>query len=89
MIKAQAHISTLENEKNDMRKRIELLQGDSKTETKELAQRVAEKEAEISGLLERMRGKDELLKTTEKRLESATKSEQSLKEQLTNELSRA
>ena len=72
-----------------MRKRIELLQGDSKTETKELAQKVAEKEAEISGLLERMRGKDELLKTTEKRLESATKSEQSLKEQLTNELSRA
>lgn len=58
-----------------MRKRIELLQGDSKTETKELAKRVAEKEAEISGLLERMRGKDELLKTTEKRLESATKSE--------------
>ncbi len=72
-----------------MRKRIELLQGDSKTETKELAKRVAEKEAEISGLLERIRGKDELLKTTEKRLESAIKSEQSLKEQLTNELSRA
>jgi len=50
---------------------------------------LSEKEAAVRSLEERLKGKEDLLKTVEMRLDTAVKSEARLKEQLNGEIARA
>ena len=56
---------------------------------RDLESKLREQQSEVKSTNDRLQNKEELLKSTEKRLETAIQSEMQLKAQLNEELSRA
>ena len=54
-----------------------------------LESKLREQQSEVKSISDRLQNKEDLLKSTEKRLETAIQSEMQLKAQLNEELSRA
>ena len=71
-IKIQAHMTTIENEKVDLNKRteealkkIDTVRLESRDEIASLQLKLKQKEAELQIFVERMQGKDNIMKTSE------------------------
>ena len=88
-ITMQAHMNTIEAEKQDAIKRAEGIQNQGKQENENYKTQIAEKEAKISTLEQQIKGREDQVKTNEQRLDVAIRAENRLKEQLVSEYTRA
>ena len=68
-------METLKKEKEDLNRSLEQARSNHGEELRTLEAKVREGQTEVAALRDRLNNKDEMLKSTEKRLETATKSE--------------